>query len=293
MRASPPAPHGLQVVTQGRHRLVAVLGLLGQGPVEDGLQGGRNAGVELDGRAGRLVDDGVQDLDGIAAAERSLAGQHLVEDDAQAEDVGSMVDARALGLLGRAVAHRAVGHAHLRRRFLRALGGVAAVVRLQHLGQAEVEHLRLPPGLHDDVRGLDVAVDDAARMGHGQPVGDLDRDRERARHVERPSAHELAKGGPLDVLHDDVRQAVGLTHVVDRAYVGVVEGGAQAGLALEPPPRPFAAGEVGIEDLDHDRPAQTRVFGFVGGALPAASQLLQDPVVGEKAPGFQGGHGRV
>ena len=43
------------------------------------------------------------------------------------------------------------------------------------LGQAEVEHLRVLALGHEDVRGLDVAVDDAALMRGVEGVRDLDR----------------------------------------------------------------------------------------------------------------------
>ena len=55
------------------HRLVAVAGVLGQGAVEDRLERGGRPRVQVADRAGRAVDDGVQDLDRVAAAEGRAA----------------------------------------------------------------------------------------------------------------------------------------------------------------------------------------------------------------------------
>ena len=105
--------------------------------------------------------------------ERRGAGQELVEQDAQRIDVGARVDVEVveLGLLGRHV-ERCAEH-HL-------MGGVQRLFgqRLMHrLGQAEVDHLgdRLVVIRRDqDVRGLQVAVDDAFLVSVLKRGADLD-----------------------------------------------------------------------------------------------------------------------
>ena len=67
----------------------------------------------------------------------------------------------------------------------------------------------------------------------GERVGDLDRDRECAFQFERPSGDKLADVFALDVLHRDVKNAVRLVKIVDRADVRVVELGAELGFAFE------------------------------------------------------------
>ena len=109
---------------------------------------------------------------------------HFVEDQAEAPDVGAVIDDLAAGLLRRHVGDRAhhdalprAGHrGHVRLRCGRRL----------HLGEAEVEHLHAIARADEDVGGFDVAVDDARAMRGVQRVGDLDA------HVEQPcsgSAH--------------------------------------------------------------------------------------------------------
>ena len=91
-----------------------------------------------------------------------------------------------------------------------------------------------PPGRHHDVLGLQVAVDDGARVGRGEAVGDLDRDREERLQRQRAARQQLAQALPLDQLHDDVGGLVDLADLVDGDDVGVGDGGGGAGLLLEP-----------------------------------------------------------
>ena len=135
-------------------------------------------------------------------------------------------------------------------------------------------------------------MDDPARVRGGERVGDLDRDGQRALHVQGPARHELLERLALDVLHDDVGHAVELADVVDAGYVGMVERGAQAGLAVE-----AAAGgpavEVGPEHLDDDRTMEAEVLGLERIGLAALPQPFDDSVVGEDAARFELSHGAV
>src|SRR5437667_365046 len=81
------------------------------------------------------------------------AGEHVVDRRAEREDIGAPVDERGVeDLLGRRVAERPEG---LPLRRDRRLGG-----RADHLREAVVEELHLARAGDDDVRGLQVAVDD-------------------------------------------------------------------------------------------------------------------------------------
>ena len=95
------------------------------------------------------------------APERPAAGQQLVEDDAQAEDVRAAIDPVPLapGLLG----------AHVGRRPGEP-GSLAEVLVPQR--QPEVGHVRLAVEVDQDVGRLDVPVDQVPRMGMVQRLGD-------------------------------------------------------------------------------------------------------------------------
>ena len=92
------------------------------------------------------------------------------------------------------------------------------------LGQTEIEQLGLAAFGHEDVRRLDVAVDDLLRMGRVQRVGDL-RSPDRA-----PCSISIGlppivcfERLPFHHLHRDERTPFVLADLVDRADVGMVQ----------------------------------------------------------------------
>ena len=107
-------------------------------------------------RPGRVLGlDLLDELEPVGRVEGRPEGEQLVEGQAQGIDVGAAVPLAAEPLGGH-VAERAQDVAGL---------GQAVVARL---GQAEVGDPDDPFGVQQQVRGLDVAVDDPPRMGVGQ-----------------------------------------------------------------------------------------------------------------------------
>ena len=99
--------------------------------------------------------------------ERRPAGEHVEQRAAERIEVAADVDvARVAGLLGADVVERAERHP--------ALGQPVVAVALEPAGQAHVDELRPALGRDDDVRRLDVAMDDPALGGMDQGVGDLE-----------------------------------------------------------------------------------------------------------------------
>ncbi len=124
-----------------------------------------------------MEDDG-----GSGAVEGQAAGGHLIEDGAEAEEIGARIDFFAAGLLGRHVGDGADGGTGAGEQ-----GGVdggadadgGLFVFFGQLGEAEVEDLGAPAGGDEDVGGLDVAVNDAFTVGGVEGVGDLNGDVEK------------------------------------------------------------------------------------------------------------------
>ena len=85
-----------------------------------------------------------------------------------------------------------------------ALGGQG--LGLLDLGEAEVEHLRVNPAAlcQQDVRRLDVTVDDPAPVSVRQGLEDLGRSLDRGRVVELAASQRFAEGATRDVLVGDV-----------------------------------------------------------------------------------------
>ena len=147
--------------------------------------------------------------------------------------------------------------------------GIAPCLLGAHVGwrpgrPAEVRDLRVPPAararpksailarprrrLDQDVARLDVAVDQPRGMGRLQRPGDLGDPRRRpAGRPDEGASSQLGERLPGDVLHDQVRQAVGRVHDREDDHgVIVAELRGELGLAdqAEPvaPARPSRAG---------------------------------------------------
>ena len=149
------------------------------------------------------------------AAEETPARQHLVEHAAEGEDVAAPVHPSAGHLFGR---HVAEGTEHDPGRGLgeggAVVGELGAVEALQR--QAEIEDLDRAVRGQEDVLRLEVAVDDAARVRGGEPVGngcaDADHLAPRADAGHDPCAQRLA----FEQLHDGDRHAVDDRQLVNR-----------------------------------------------------------------------------
>ena len=92
------------------------------------------------------------------------AGNHLNEDYAQSPDIAALINGFAKDLLGSHIRERPRGRDALRRA---GCGDNPSEAEINDLG-----HLIIG---NNDVRRLDVAVHDVARMSRAQPSGDLDR----------------------------------------------------------------------------------------------------------------------
>ena len=127
-----------------------------------------------------------------------------------------------------------------------------------------------------DVRRLDVAVDQAALVRGVERSRDLLEHEERTPHAQPPLLLRGASGGRgLDVAHGDVEEPVGiapfdLAGVVDRDHVGVVELGRPLRLADEPLAEAVVVRKRRGEHLEGNLAAEAHVLGEVHDAHPAA-----------------------
>src|SRR5712691_9300560 len=152
-------------------------------------------------------------------AKGSLAASHLVKHYACGVDVAASVGRHAPQLFRRHVwqcSRQSWRTAQVGRRYL--------TLRRQQLRQAEVQHLCLASRADEDVRGLDVPMDNPFGVRCLQRIGNL--------HAE--SCHLLGiywlvgnaplQRLPFQELHDDERLVVVLVNVVNGADVGMIRG---------------------------------------------------------------------
>src|SRR5215813_13436822 len=191
----------LQFVAHFGHRPEPVARLFGERAVENGLKPRRRVRIYVINRIRFVADYGVQNLNPVAAFERLAARDHFVKHNAEAENIGAVINALARGLLRRPVPYRPVRHPDLRHRFVEVGAGLFG---REHFRQTEIEHFDLSLIADDDVIRFNVAVDDAARVRRGDRVRDLNSDRERAKDLQRLSGNDLLERAAFGVRHDDV-----------------------------------------------------------------------------------------
>jgi hypothetical protein len=149
-------------------------------------------------------------------------------------------------------------------------------------GQAEVQDLHPPVRRHHHVGGLQVAVDDALLVGRGQSVREGRSDRHQALDRHPALGDELVERLPLDELHGQEVDALGLLDGVHGDDAGVVEGGERLRLALEALEPLRARGHLGRQHLEGHVAPELRVGRAVDLAHPAGAERRGDPVVGER-----------
>ena len=152
-----------------RRRVVAVGGLLLQRLVDHAVEPGHRGAARQ--RRRLLVQHGVEHVDHRRAVERHLARQHLEEHRRQGEEIGASVECLATHLLRRHVVRcpdDGAGLGEARR-------AVCAEAAGDRPGQTEVEQLHAVRR-QEQVRRLQVAMDQPARVQRVEGVEDLQRD---------------------------------------------------------------------------------------------------------------------
>src|ERR1051325_4892808 len=86
----------------------------------------------------------------------------------------------------------------------------------------------------------------------------------------------------MQALHDDEMPAMVFADVVNGADVRVVQGAGGAGLALQPLTSRGVVPELFWQELERDFSAEACVFSFIYHTHAAASQLLDDAIVGNR-----------
>ena len=233
--------------------------------------------------AGRTVEDRHADLGERVPGEGQLPGHDVIEHGAQREDVAAGVEFVAAYLLGAHVEHRSHEHPVL---------GDAALAGGAR--DAEVEELQVAVVLQQDVRRLEVAVDQLSLVDDLERGAQLQRDAQALLVAEGLVLDDLVEGAALEVLHRDVRRALEAVVLEDRRDVRVIELRRVLRLALEPLVGLWVDLRVGAEDLQGDRPAQLRVHRAIDLAertFAEAVRLRVEVEVGEAHGGLGEGAG--
>src|SRR5207253_5123385 len=210
------------------------------------------------------------------------AGEHLVENASEGEDVRSRVNLFSLYLLGRHIPGAAHHPARLSLVERRTIG----VVRLgRELRQAEIENLQSAIAGDEDIFRLDVAMNDSLLMRRSHSSGDLDAVIYRSTTVQWAGAQAGSKRFTFKQLFDDVRLRLVLADVVDRNQIGMIDRTGRAGLLLKSK-QPLPVGcKFRRKNLDGHIPADPRIVRAIHLTHPARADERGDFVRPEPGPG--------
>ena len=147
------------------------------------------------------------------------------------------------------------------------------------LARPKSRHLGVTAISDENVGRLDVAMNDALGMGRVERVGDFDCQREQRVQFHRPPGDQILQRHALQIFHGDKRLAVFLADVVDGADVGMIQRRSRLRFALEAAERLGISSDFVGQELEGDKTAQPRVFGFVDHTHPTATQFPDNAVV--------------
>ena len=140
---------------------------------------------------------------------------------------------------------------------------------------------------HQDIRGLDVAVDHSFMVGVLDRVADVDEEPKAILGLHLVAVAELGDGDSLDEFHHEERPAglsrAGVEHLGD---IGVVHQGQRLTFRLEP--RDHLSGvHARLDDFQGDDPAHgLHLLGHVNNAEAPLADLLQELVGTDKPARF-------
>jgi hypothetical protein len=206
---------------------------------------------------------------------RATARHHLVQHDAEREDIGAWIAGIAAHLLRGHVADRAQYGTWLGALWSERL---LAGDRDQRLArEAEVEDLRALVGGDEQVLGLQIAMDDTLVVRRGKPACELRGILDGLAHGDGTIGQPLAHRLPLEQLHRRVGSAADRTEVMNGEDVRMRERGDRLGLALETG-KPFGVARKQVrEDLDRNVAIEPRIARTIDLAhAPGADGRLDD-----------------
>lgn len=246
-----------QLVAKFLYRAVSFLPVEGHRLEDDGVDGHGHLLVKVGG--GREIPL------------RHAAGHHLVEGNGKGVDVRPRIDIGGIaGLLRRHVIGGPDGSGGT---------GLHGLVSGHDVGDAKVTDLDLPLGTNEDVRGLDIPVDDATFVDVFEGVatgGDHIAPIHRFKcSVDDLSVQVLA----VDVFHDEEVDIFLCPAINDGHDVGVGKGSERARFRLEAFDEGFIASKAGVQGLDGDEAIQALLPCLIDDGHPTLADLLDDLVV--------------
>ena len=212
----------------------------------------------------------------VGARERLAARDQLVQHDSQTEEIGAVIDRFAERLFRAHMSGRADNLAAARLTQIRSLSDIVVP---DALGQTEIEHLHAAFA-EDDIRRLDVAVNDPFGVSRIEGIRRLNADVDHLADLEGTLTHQGIQRLAFHEFHGDEQVPVWrLSDFIDDTDVWMIQGRGRLGFLDEPlPPRSIVRHFEG-QDFQGDFAIERRIFRQIDLAHPARPQFGGDPVV--------------
>ena len=193
----------------------------------------------------------------------TLAGQHFVEQDAEAVYIGSSVHLHAFGLLG----------THIERAAQDGSRGSQLGVDLHFLGNAKVAQQGGTVATEKNVLRLDVSVNNSPLVSEIQRAADVHQQLKRLQRI-HSQVDAVFQVAAVDVFHRDPDQISGGADIEDCDDVRMLEGGDDPPLVHEALDEGRAVALAGGHGLETDVPVQGLLDGKIDRGHAAATDGL-------------------
>src|SRR5262249_24579190 len=132
---------------------------------------------------------------------------------------------------------------------------------------------------HEDVCRLDVPMNNACRVSRVESVGDLNSQTQQRFGLNRTSGDAMLQRQAVQKFHDDEWLTFMLPDFVDRANIGMVQGGSGLCLTLKARQCLRIVGHFVRQEFQGDKTMERYVLSLVHDAHTAAVQFFDDAVM--------------
>jgi hypothetical protein len=257
--------HLFDLLEERFHRRIALFLVLVQRLQNHSFERGRALREKLPYRRRLILQNAHQQRSMVFTGERPLIGKQFVENHSQRPNVATRVGLLAADSFRRHVGQRAAERSGLRFRSIR------------QARDAEIDHLDDCVARHDDVGGLDVAVNHAVTMSMIQGTAGL-------HHIPHPGGQRqgrlagdhLLQALTLQIFHDNKGSAVRFSQLVNGNDVGVLQAARRAGLTVKALEQIAVFRNSGSDRFDGHSPPDKRIAAFEHHTHGSAADFLED-----------------
>jgi hypothetical protein len=283
-----PVPlQSLQISPQIGGVLVAEITVFLQCLVNDVFELRRNLRIEPNRSGGSVFQNPVKDRSGSISAKGHGAGGHFVKHSAKGKQIGARIELFAHRLFWRHISHGAQRRAGAGEVLFVDAGGLSGGAGVEarrtcarrEFGKAEIQYLGVTAFGDEQVRGFDVAMNDAFAMGRVERIRNFDRQRYQRLVLQRSPHDVVLQGHAIQKFHGDECPAVLVAYVINRADIRVIQRGRGLRFALKTGQRLRIAGNFFGQELESDETMQPCVLGFVDHTHAPATKFFDDAIV--------------